>query len=120
MGNEKPEEVFNLAGGRWKIRGWPGGPRTTSNLLALASEMKLESWEGVSLKKKKKNYKCKEPEVQNHKGLTVLEERVQGGKFSERFPGAGSLRTLWVIRRLEFILRALGSHGRVLSKGGLQ
>lgn len=54
MGNEKPEEVSNLAGGRWKIRGWPGGPRTTSNLLALASEMKLESWEGVSLKKKKK------------------------------------------------------------------
>lgn len=68
MGNEKPEEVFNLAGGRWKIRGWPGGPRTTSNLLALASEMKLESWEGVSLKKKKRTTSAKNQKYRITKG----------------------------------------------------
>ena len=52
------------------------------------------------------------------KVLTVL-MGGQGRRIPGRFPGTGSHRALWAIwRRLEFVLRELGSHGRLLNKIG--
>jgi len=61
--------------------------------------------------------------VQRTRGVETQNINCAGGGFKEEGSQKGSqgldLRALWAIwRRLEFVLKALGSHGRLLSKIG--